>query len=42
MDAEDALALFWDQEEANFPILQFSDSDLPESDNDDTDWLSAN
>ena len=41
MDAEDALALFWDQEEANVPIPQFSDSDLPESDNDDTVWLSA-
>ena len=32
MDADEALQMFFDEEDANVPIARFSDSDLPESD----------
>ena len=34
MDADEALQMFFDEEDTNVPIARFSDSDLPESD----DW----
>ena len=40
MDADEALELFFDQEDANVPIPQFSDSDQPESDDDNFDGFS--
>ena len=35
MTADEALQVFSDEEDANVPIAQFSDSDLPESDDSD-------
>ena len=35
MDADEALQMFSDEEDANVPIARFSDSDLPESDDGD-------
>ena len=32
MDADEALQMFFDEEDANVPNARFSDSDLPESD----------
>ena len=32
MDADEALQMFFDEEDTNIPIARFSDSDLPESD----------
>ena len=35
MDADEALQMFFDEEDANVPIARFSHSDLPESDDGD-------
>ena len=35
MDADEALQIFFDEEDANVPNARFSDSDLPESDDGD-------
>ena len=35
MDADEALQMFFDEEDANVPFARFSDSDLPESDDGD-------
>ena len=41
MDADEALQMFFDEEDANVPIARFSDSDLPESDDGDDVELTA-
>ena len=41
MEVDDALEMFWEQEAANDPIPQFSESDLSEVGDDEDDWHDA-
>ena len=41
MEVDDALEMFWEQEAANDPIPQFSESNLSEVGDDEDDWHDA-